>query len=135
MHAQSLSPVRLCNPMDCSSAGSCPWDFPGKNTGAGGHALLQGISPTQGLNLHLCIAGVVFTTEPAGKPSKWMAEGKDCRHQTLHRTTPTLCIKREEKRHGLRPLGHAGKMTRVPRPTQAPTAGTLSMLVGMNGFE
>jgi len=31
----------------------CPWDFPGKNTGAGCHTLLQGIFPTQGLNLHL----------------------------------------------------------------------------------
>ena len=31
----------------------CPWDFPGKNTGVGCHALLQGIFPTQGLNLRL----------------------------------------------------------------------------------
>ena len=30
-----------------------PWDFPGKNTGVGGHALLQGIFPTQGSNPHL----------------------------------------------------------------------------------
>ena len=33
-----------------------PWDPPGKNPGAGCHALLQGISPTQGSNprlLHL----------------------------------------------------------------------------------
>ena len=29
------------------------WDFPGKNTGVGCHVLLQGICPTQGLNLHL----------------------------------------------------------------------------------
>ena len=29
----------------------CPWDSPGKNTGVGCHALLQGIFPTQGLNL------------------------------------------------------------------------------------
>ena len=28
----------------------CPWDSPGKNTGVGGHSLLQGIFPTQGLN-------------------------------------------------------------------------------------
>ena len=28
----------------------CPWDSPGKNTGVGCHALLQGIFPTQGLN-------------------------------------------------------------------------------------
>ena len=25
----------------------CPWGFPGKNTGVGCHALLQGIFPTQ----------------------------------------------------------------------------------------
>ena len=28
----------------------CPWDSPGKNTGAGWHALLQEIFPTQGWN-------------------------------------------------------------------------------------
>ena len=28
----------------------CPWDSPGKNTGVGCHALLQGIFPTQGSN-------------------------------------------------------------------------------------
>ena len=31
----------------------CPWDFPGKSTGAGCHFLLQGIFPTQGLNSSL----------------------------------------------------------------------------------
>ena len=31
----------------------CPCDFPGKNTGADCHFLLQGIFLTQGLNLHL----------------------------------------------------------------------------------
>ena len=31
----------------------CPWNFSGKDTGVGCHALLQGIFPTQGLNLHL----------------------------------------------------------------------------------
>ena len=30
-----------------------PWNFPGKNIGAGCHFLFQGISPTQGLNLNL----------------------------------------------------------------------------------
>ena len=40
--------------MDYSLLGSlCPWGFPGKNTGAGGHALLEGIFPTQGSNLCL----------------------------------------------------------------------------------
>ena len=31
----------------------CPWDSPGKNTGVGFHALLQGIFLTQGSNPHL----------------------------------------------------------------------------------
>ena len=34
-------------------AGYGPWDFSGKNSGVGFHALLQGTFPTQGLNPHL----------------------------------------------------------------------------------
>ena len=37
---RGLQPARLL----------CPWDFPGRNTGVGCPALLQGILPTQGLN-------------------------------------------------------------------------------------
>ena len=38
----------LCDPMDCSPPGfSVHGDSPGKNTGVGCHALLQGIFPTQ----------------------------------------------------------------------------------------
>ena len=41
----------LCDPMDCSPQdSSVHGDSPGKNIGVGGHALLQGIFPTQGLN-------------------------------------------------------------------------------------
>ena len=41
----------LCDPLDCSPPGSSVHeDSPGKNTGVGGHALLWGILPTQGLN-------------------------------------------------------------------------------------
>ena len=41
----------LCYPMDCSPPGSfVHGDSPGKNTGVGCHALLQGIFPTQGSN-------------------------------------------------------------------------------------
>ena len=36
-----LSCVLPHNPMDCSSPESCPWDFPGKNTGVGCHFLLH----------------------------------------------------------------------------------------------
>ena len=41
----------LCDPMDHSPPGSSVnGDSPGKNTGVGCHALLQGIFPTQGSN-------------------------------------------------------------------------------------
>ena len=44
----------LCDPMDYGPPGSSVHgDSPGKNTGVGCHALLQGIFPTQGLNLGL----------------------------------------------------------------------------------
>ena len=42
--------LTLCNIIDCSP---CPWDSPGKNPAVGGHSLLQGIFPTQGLTLGL----------------------------------------------------------------------------------
>ena len=48
------SRLTLCDPMDCNPARHlCPWDFPGKSTGVGGHFLLQGIFPTQGLSRSL----------------------------------------------------------------------------------
>jgi len=55
LHAQWLqSCLTLCNPMDCNPSGSlCRWDSPGKNIRVGCHALLQGIFPTQRLNLCL----------------------------------------------------------------------------------
>ena len=43
----------------------CPWEFPGKNTGVGCHALLQRIFPTQGLNprlLHWQADSLLMTT-------------------------------------------------------------------------
>ena len=41
----------LCDPMGCSLPDSSVHEnSPGKNTGVGCHALLQGIFPTQGLN-------------------------------------------------------------------------------------
>jgi len=49
-----------------------PWDSPGKNTGVGCHALLQGIFLTQGLNL--CLLGLLhwqvgsLPLAPPGKP-------------------------------------------------------------------
>ena len=54
----------------------CPWDSPGKNTGVGCHALLQGIFRTQGSNPHLrpsASAGWFFTTS-----TTWEGR-KECR--------------------------------------------------------
>ena len=49
-----FSHVRLCDPIDCGPPGSSVrGDSPGKNTGVGCHALLQGLFLTQGLNPRL----------------------------------------------------------------------------------
>ena len=55
VHAESLPPCQtLCDPMDCSPPGSSVHrDSPGKNTGVGCPALLQGIFLSQGSNSHL----------------------------------------------------------------------------------
>ena len=47
----------LCDPVDCSPPGSSVHgDSLGKNTRVSCHFLLQGIFPTRGSNLHLCIS-------------------------------------------------------------------------------
>ena len=52
----------LYDPMDCSPPGfSVHEDSPGKNTGVGCHALLQGIFLTQDWTRVSCIAGRFFT--------------------------------------------------------------------------
>ena len=64
----------LCDPMDCSPARLLhPWDSPGKNTGGGCHALLQGIFPTKGLNWHLSVSYAGRQILPLAPPekSKW----------------------------------------------------------------
>ena len=55
----------LCNPMDCSPPGpSVHGDSPGKNTGVGCHALLQGIFPAIEPESHMspALAGGFFPT-------------------------------------------------------------------------
>ena len=55
LQPHGLQPARLL----------CPRNSPGKNTGVGCYALLQGIFPTQGSNLHLlspALPGGFFTT-------------------------------------------------------------------------
>ena len=65
-----------CDPMDYSLSGSpVHEDSPGKSTGVGCHALLQGIFPTQGLNLCLlnisCIGKQVLTSTWEALKSKF----------------------------------------------------------------
>ena len=51
MQARALSCLTLCDPKDCCPPGfSVHGDSPGKNTGMGCHAFLQGIFPTQRSN-------------------------------------------------------------------------------------
>ena len=51
---ESLSHVRLLQTHELQPAWVlCPWDFPGNNTAVGSFSLLQGIFPTEGLNLRL----------------------------------------------------------------------------------
>ena len=51
--AQLLSCLTICGLRTVAHQAPPPWNFPGKNTVVGCHALLQGIFPTQGSNLHL----------------------------------------------------------------------------------
>ena len=58
--------------MDCQPARLlCPWDSPGKNTGGGSQALLQGIFLTQRLNLRLsCLLHWQVASLPLVSPGK-----------------------------------------------------------------
>ena len=67
----------LCNPKDYSPPGSSVHgDSPGKNTGLGCHALLQGIFPTQGSNPGLphC-SWIIYLLSQQGSPRilDWVA--------------------------------------------------------------
>ena len=70
MLSPQLCPA-LCDPMD-TTAHQAPLstDSPGKNTGLGGHTLLQGIFPTQGLNPRLlCLLHWQAGSLPLAPPS------------------------------------------------------------------
>ncbi|XDC61335.1 hypothetical protein R6Z07M_012517 [Ovis aries] len=51
-----FSHVHVCDPVDFSPPCLFPSDSPGKHTGVGCHALLQGIFPTEALNLCLYVS-------------------------------------------------------------------------------
>ena len=54
MHARLLQSCLFETLLTVPTRLRYPWDPPGKNTEMGCHALLQGIFPTQGSNLHNC---------------------------------------------------------------------------------
>ena len=57
--SDSLRPTRLL----------CPWDSPDKNTGVGGHSLLQGNLPNPGIERRsLALQADSLPSEPPGKP-------------------------------------------------------------------
>ena len=58
LQSYGLQPTRLL----------CPWNSPGRNTGVGCCALLQGLFSTQVLNPLSYPAGRFFTLESSGKP-------------------------------------------------------------------
>ena len=79
MHAKSLQPCSaLCDLMDSSPPGSS--DSPGKNTGVGCHALLQGTLLTQRWSWHLlCLLhwqAASLPLVPPGKPSQELDPGQ-----------------------------------------------------------
>ena len=64
--------LTLCDPMDCSPPGSSVCgDSPGKKTGVGCHALLQGIFPNPGIEPRSpTLQADSLPSEPPGKPTK-----------------------------------------------------------------
>ena len=63
----------LCNPVNYSLLGSSVHrDSPGKNTGVGSHALLQGIFPTQGSNPGLLhCRRILYNLRHQRSPMQW----------------------------------------------------------------
>ena len=97
--------LTLCDPMDCSPPGSSVHgDSPGKITGVGGHALLQGIFPTQGLNPGLL----------------------HCRQILYHLSHCCCCCRRCQVASVVSDSlqSHRRQPTRLPRPSDSPGKNT-----------
>ena len=64
LQSYELEPTRLL----------CPWDSPGKHTGVGHHALLQGIFPTQDPTRSPALQADSLVSEPPGEPKVLMGK-------------------------------------------------------------
>ena len=108
------SSLTLCNPMACTLPGpSVHGGSPGKNTGVGCHALLQGIFPTQGWN--------------PGLPH--------CRqilYRLSHQGSPNWCIGSVQFSHSVvsNSLWPHGRQHARP-PCPSPTRGVYSKLMSI----
>ena len=61
----------------------CLWNSPGKNTGEGGHSLLQGNFLTQGLNLHLLhCRQILYCLSHRGLP-RWIPWRRKWQHTSV----------------------------------------------------
>ena len=83
LHHRGLYPSRLL----------CSWDFPGKNTGVGGHFLLQGIFLTQGSNPRLlCLLHWQVDSLPLShvESPKWSCVHSDGKHSSA--LSPQICF-------------------------------------------
>ena len=72
VHAQSLSCVWLCDPIDYLTRLLCPRNFPDKNTGVCRHLALQGISPPRDWTRISCTAGRFSSLHHLGSLIPWL---------------------------------------------------------------
>ena len=83
----------------------CPWDSPGKDTGVGCHALLQGIFPTQRSNPGLLhCSWILYHLSHHGSPYKY--------------TAVAAAAVKSPQSDSVRP--HWWQPTRLPRPWDSP---------------
>ena len=83
--------LTLYDPMGCSPPGSVHEDSPGKNTGVGCHALLEGILSTQGLKpgLQHC-RQILYQLSQQGSSDFGDQENKSV---TVSISSPSICHK------------------------------------------
>ena len=97
----------------------CPRDSPGRNTGVGSHALLQGMFPTQELNPRLLMspafAGGLFTTG-----ATW--DARESPQQPPHSTCQTRSLKLGEAAPFCCPQPPRARR-RLQPPSQSPGFG------------
>ena len=105
----------------------CPWNFPGKNTGAGCHFFLQGIfleGDLPGSNphlLHLLFSRwIPYLWRQLRSPLQYICGSK---HQTVHfKHTQFLFIKKKNHRH---PSALSSTGSTQVAESQLPSGGTL----------